>query len=498
MKFSKIILSFFVITLVSISCKKDLLDVANGNEPDFKKVYSSGEDVANVTSGLWNTVFQGMHSAGGMEPMLAVAADHATCSWGNFGMRDNSYEPRNNAWDNAPSYSNAGLTNYPYSQFYSAINTASLVIKAMDAGLKINGGADNDMIKAFAKFNMGVAYGYLALMYDKSFIVDEKTTVPQELSAASKYQDVAAASIKYLNEAIALSSGTFTIPAEWLGTPAAYSNTEFKKLCNTMAAKIIANMPRNQTELNAADWVKVKSYADAGITSDFTIVMDGTNKWYFEAGDYLTTGGWGRVDMYVVNMMDPSKQPNHWDDSAAFPYPAESTNPTDKRLSTDFQYLKSNDFQAARGYYHFSNYRFSRYDDQYVNGIGPKPDVMKAENDMLRAEARVYGSAPDLAGAADIINAGTRVTRGKMAPVAAVKADLIAAIHHERNVEMFTTGTGIQFFAMRKLNLLQKGTPLHYPLPAKILQTLGTPTPFYTFGKVEKADGLNTSNGGWR
>ncbi|MCY1526522.1 hypothetical protein D9M68_615500 [compost metagenome] len=201
--------------------------------------------------------------------------------------------------------------------------------------------------------------------------------------------------------------------------------------------------------------------------------------------------------MYVVNMMDPT-QPDHWGNPPAFTDPKESTNPIDKRLKTDFRFIPSNDFQAARGYYHFSNYRLTRYDDQYVQAIGEKPDVMKAENDMLRAEARIYGSAPDLAGAAAIINAGTRVTRGQMAPVAAVKADLINAIHHERNVEMFTTGCGIQFFEMRKLNLLQKGTPLHFPLPAKILETFGAPLPFYTFGTVGKADGINTSNGGWR
>jgi hypothetical protein len=437
MKFSKIILSFFVITLISVSCKKDLLDVPNDNSPDFKKVYSSGEDVKNVAGGLWNTIFQGLHSASGMEAMLDVAADHSTCSYGNFGMRDNSYEPRNNSWDNAPSYSNQGQTNYPYNQFYSSINTASLILKAMNDGLKIDGGAGNDMVKAFAKFTQGVAYGSLALMYDKTFIVDETKNVQPNLAAASDYKTVAAAAVKYLDEAIALSSGTFTISKNWLGTPNDYSNEDFKRLCNTMAARILSYMPRNQTELNAVDWAKVKAYADAGIASDFTILMDGTTKWYFEAGDYLTAGGWARVDMYVANMMDPATQPNHWDDIATFPYPVESINPIDNRLKTDFQYLPSNDFQAARGYYHFSSYRFSRYDDQYVAAIGPKADVMKAENDMLRAEARVYGATPDLAGAAAIINAGTRITRGNMTPVAAIKADLINAIHHERNVEMF-------------------------------------------------------------
>lgn len=51
---------------------------------------------------------------------------------------------------------------------------------------------------------------------------------------------------------------------------------------------------------------------------------------------------------------------------------------------------------------------------------------------------------------------------------------------------------------MRKLDLLQKGTPLHLPIPAKVMENLGEIAPFYTFGTVLKADGVNTFNGGWR
>ncbi|MBK6979271.1 MAG: hypothetical protein IPH28_21075 [Cytophagaceae bacterium] len=81
--------------------------------------------------------------------------------------------------------------------------------------------------------------------------------------------------------------------------------------------------------------------------------------------------------------------------------------------------MGSNWFQAARGYYHYSNYRHSRYDEFYVNAMGPKPEIMLSENDMLRAEARIYASSPNLTEAASIINGGTRVTRGGMSPVGA-------------------------------------------------------------------------------
>lgn len=479
-------------------CQKDLLEVENNNNPDFDKVFSNGEALQNLTSGVYNTIFKGEHYGSGPEAMMATAADHASCSWGNFGMRDMSWEPRDFAWNNAPTYSYNIQTLHLWNNMYSAINTASDVLKAMEGGVAVGtGGAGNARVKAFCKFAQGVGYGNLALTFDKAFIVDEKTAVAAAtLEAASPFATVSAASLKYLDEAIALSTAnTFTIPKEWLGSDKDYTNAEFAKLLNTYAARFLAYTPRNKTQLAAVNWAKVKTYADAGITADYTVVMDGTTKWYFEAGDYLVYQGWGVTDTYVVNMMDPTK-PKHWDDSPTFPYPSESTAPIDKRLTTDFEYIKSQWFQAARGYYHYSQYRNKRYDDIYVATVGPKAQIMKAENDMLKAEARAYTS--DLAGAAGIINAGTRKTRGNMENVLPVSADVLQAIHHERHVEMYTTGFGLQFFEMRKRDLLQKGTPLHFPIPAKTQETMGLKTPFYTFGTTSKADGINVSNGGWR
>lgn len=492
------ILSILALTLLFINgCKKDL-DVANANDPDFLKVYASGDNLLSQANGLYNTIFLYSHSSGGVQMMLGTASDQITCSWGNFGMRDMSFEPRNNAWNNAASYSYNTQTNQYFNGQYSAINTASLIIKAIDGGTDIEDGAGNAKVKAFSKFIQGVGYSNLALTFDKAFVVDEATTVEGKLSAASTYAEVATAALGYFDEAIALSqTGDFTLPATWLGTPADVSKADFVKLCNTYAAKTMAYLPRNKTELAAVNWTKVKTYADAGITSDFSVVLD-DDIWYDYAAYYGGQGGsgWALTDMYVVNLMD-SAQPQHWDDLASFPHPAASTNPQDKRLTSDFEYQASVGFLASRGYYHFSNYRNKRYDGIYASSFtGTKPEVMKAENDMLKAEARAYLN--DLSGAATIINAGTRTTRGQMTAVAANLVDLVRAIHQERLVELIGTGCGLGFYEMRKLNLLQKGTPLHLPLPAKVMENLGEAAPFYTFGTVAKADGINTSNAGWR
>lgn len=482
--------SLFLITITG--CKK--LQVENLDNPDFDKVFASGDDLENITSSLFNTWYTGNHSYSGVNMFLATSSDNVTCSWGNQAMRDMSWEPRN-AWNNAPNYSYQNTTKYFFDKMYASINTASNVLKAVNSGVEIgNGGSRNNLVKAFCKFNQGIAYGALALVFDKAFIVDENTTIPGATVAdGSSYKDVALKAVTYLNEAITLSANTFTVPKGWLGTANDYSNTEFAKLCNSFAARILANYPRSKADAATVNWTTVKTYADAGITSDFTIVMDGYVKWYAEAGDYLTFPGWGKVDMYVVNLMDNS-QPQHWG-TMSIPPPPASTNPQDKRIFSDFEYSSLNWFQATRGYYHFSNYRYKRYDNQYALGDGPIAEFMKAENDMLKAEARAYTN--DVAGAALIINAGTRTTRGQMTPVLPILANVEKAILHERQVEMFITGMGIQHFAMRKLNLLQKGTLLHWPLPARTLETFRETLPFYTFGGGS-GDGINSSNVGWR
>jgi len=57
------------------------------------------------------------------------------------------------------------------------------------------------------------------------------------------------------------------------------------------------------------------------------------------------------------------------------------------------------------------------------------------------------------------------------------------------------TGSGISFFDMRRRDMLQRGTLLHFPIPANEL--LNAEMDLYTFGGVENADGINTSNAGW-
>jgi hypothetical protein len=296
-------------------------------------------------------------------------------------------------------------------------------------------------------------------------------------------------------------ANNFTLPANWI-PGRTYSSADVAKLANTFAARMLVYSSRNATQNTAVDWAKVLSLTNAGIDFDFAPLGDGNapwaaaSVWGSEYHTYAVYGGWGQVDMRVIHMMDPN-MPDRWATSGLFADMPNSGRATsnDARLLSDFGYLSSCPFRADRGYYHYSSYRFKRYDAYLVNFDTPIADMLKAENDMLKAEAMVRTN--NLAGAIVVINASTRVTRGQLAPIltSATADQILNAIFYERSIELFLTGVGLEFFDMRRRDMLQTGTLLHFPIPGQQLEVLQIPQ--YSFGGVSNADGLNTSNGGW-
>ena len=66
-------------------------------------------------------------------------------------------------------------------------------------------------------------------------------------------------------------------------------------------------------------------------------------------------------------------------------------------------------------------------------------------------------------------------------------------IFYEKDVELIDTGMGISFFDMRRRDMLQRGTILHFPVPATELEIVQVPV--YTIGG--NPDGENVSDGSW-
>jgi hypothetical protein len=466
------------------ACNSDL-KITDLNAPDTQRAVSNAGDVQTLIGGgirLWynnsNSVDPGLG--------LGVMADAMTSSFGNFGMRFNSNEPRI-AYNNTSSNGDAVVANDPWRFNYATLGQANDGLNALARGVKIMDGSTDisDEYEAIGRFLQGATMSNLALIFDKAFIIDETTPIPAP-ATFSPYPDVETAALAKFDQAIALSQGkTWTIPAQYF-TDINMTAANFSQLNNTMAAQLLAYTPRTQAETDAVDWGRVRAYAVKGIDHDFSPIGD-ANNWGTDYGFYANTPSWTRVDMRIIHEMDPSS-PSEFPDCNT---PPRATS-ADARLASDLIFEPTIPFAPARGCYHFSSWAFGREAaygrdaNASTQEIGPYPMILKAENDLLIAEADVrLGS--NLDEAATLIN-NTRVGRGHLTPVTAADgaAALLKAIQYEQDVELYGTGPGLQFYDRRRIDGLQPETPLHLPVPAKELETDGLP--IYTFGGPDHPD----------
>jgi len=483
------ILFVLTITITSFtSCHKDL-DVKYLNLPDRETALKNPEDVYGIAkSGFYNW-YMTQNTSLSMRMAMWVAADQGTCSWANSGMWHLSDEPRR-PFNNDPSYKYAFINQNYYAECHGNLSQMNDVLKKINEGMQIGyNGQDTKLVRANAYMIQGLTLGYLALIYDKAYIVTEYTDNP-EIIEASPYTVVMDSAIAKLDKAIELlDKKSFKIPTDWISGNS-FRARDLAKLLRNYAARFLVSLPRNKSEYDQVDWNKVLEYAEKGYDDDFKVYMDGVNwKSYFR--HYTVRPGWARIDSRIINLMDPS-YPSR--------FPADGHNPPeadskDRRLTTDFSFNSSNNMKPERGYVHYSNYEYTRYPLEVSIQTGDAPIFLKAELDMIKAEA--YLKLGNKQKAIDIINAGTRILRGNLdkLPDSAGEEDVFNAIFYERDIELIQTGFGIAFFDMRRRDYLQEGTLLHFPIPGKELNVLQLP--YYTYGGVENADGINVSNGGW-
>lgn len=483
-------LSSFVLVfglLFISSCHKDL-DVEYDNLPDFEKALKNPEDVSNIAKAGFFNWFKAMNSSVSPRMAMWVAADQGTCSWANSGMYHLSDEPRK-AFNNDVSYTYASTFETYYSSMHATNSQMNDVLKKINEGMKLgNNGRDTKMITAYTHFIQGVSIGYLGLVYDKSFIVTENSD--PKLVGLSNYNEVIDSALAKLDVAIAIcKKKNFKIQKDWINGRE-YTSKEFAKIANSYAARLLVSAPRNKSENDNIDWNRVMSYASEGFDEDFTVYMDDVN-WISYFRHYTVRPGWARIDSRIINLMDasyPSRFPSDGHNPPA-------ANSDDSRLASDFSFNASNNMKPERGYVHYSNYEYTRYPYKVSVHTGNVPLFLKAELDLIKAEA--MANLGDLNGAIDIINNGTRTSRGNLPKLASSssKEQVLKAIFYERDIELIQTGFGIAFFDMRRRDYLQEGTLLHFPVPGKELAVLGLE--HYTYGGVSNADGINTSNGGW-
>lgn len=474
------------------ACHKDL-DVDYDNLPDRDQALSNPNDIYALAQNTFYNWYMTVTSSISPRMAMWVMADQGTCSWANRGMYHLSSEPRN-GFDNTTSYTYASILTSYYADLYGTIFIANNTLLAIENnGMEIIDPIEErdntEKVRAMGYFIQGVSLGYIGLTFDKGYIMTHNTNYNADIPI-SNYKEILEQAKISLDSCIMISeNNNFRIESTWInGTE--YRSSELAELAKSFIARFLVYGSRNAQENSEINWSEVLEYVEDGIDFDLEPYMD-NDKWVCYYKRYTVRPGWARIDNRIINMMDENY---HWrfpDDGNA-PLPASSN---DARLETDFTYNPTNNMKPERGYYHFSNYEYTRSQYQISVYTGKIVEFPVSENDLFKAEA--YAELGNLSQAIEIINEGTRVTRGQLDPLPndANKETVMNAIFYERDIELIQTGFGNNFFDMRRRDLLQEGTLLHFPMPAKELMIMELPN--YTFGGVENADGVNVSNGGW-
>ena len=294
------------------------LDVANENAPDQKRALAKPADVESLIRSTFLTFWQGTHLSGNSW-FIATQGDANSCSWGNWGMRELSSEPRI-AHNNSPAWGYAGAADDVWYGLYAAISSAKDGLDAVNGGISLNTDSDpnaDTRAKVFAKWVMGMSHAMVAIHHDQGFIIDENTDFAQEQTLVD-YKALMSAAITMLEGVITdcNANSSVTVPEPWLHL-AGFTLGDLAKVTHSMIARYKAGVARDAAERAAVDWASVSSHAGQGTT--FAPVGD-TQYWWSYTHYY---GGiqpyWTRADYRFIGPSDQSGRFQTWlgDNSAA-------------------------------------------------------------------------------------------------------------------------------------------------------------------------------------
>lgn len=466
------------------------LEVTNPNNPDIERALATPEDVQNLAISSVNSWYL---NSTYYEPymMTEVTADVLTGNFGNFGMRFNNLEPRI-PYENSSAGGDRTATEAPWEGNYAGLGAANDALRAFAGGIELDTQEDTDAYLALARFSQAASLSNLAMLFDQAFPLDE-TSDPLAPPDLVDYTAMTTFAMEKWDLLLtALTGQTYVYDATVLPLESGTLTSEaLSRISNTMAARTLMLSARNGAENAAVDWARVLQYAEKGISGpqgagsplDLTVIGDG-NIWYSYINFYGNENTWLRVDQRVINMMDPTV-PAKYAGTIVPPAAVQA----DARMNSDFRFHNAAQGDPLRGVYMQSPFSHKRYSFHARNAStaaeGPVPYLLRAENDLIIAEALVR-TGGDLARAASLINI-TRVGRGGLPPATAADGatGLLDKIYYERTIELLNTNS-LGLFDGRRLEKLQPGTFRHLPIPAKELETLKLP--IYTFGGVGSAD----------
>jgi hypothetical protein len=472
------------------------LAVDNPNQPDRARALGTAGDVESLIAGAFLSWSGTLYYSGPTMAMSAISYEH-TAPWANAGVEFYARIPRVPTDNVAGGQDVLNLT-YGWTRSYRAIAAVAAGLSAVDNGdVDL---ADKELrARAYGKFAQGLAHATIAALYDSGFVYDETSDVTSVQLVG--YQDVMAAALGYFADAATLAgSGTFTVPAAWMGQDV--SSTELAQLAHSAAAVFRASVARDPTERAAVDWAQVTADAGAGVTTDWAFVNDCIN-FCDEALYYRMYPGWTMMPMWIIGMADQSGAYQTWfnttilDKREFISITPDTRFPQGADEATQFA-NKGSWFEVSnaderligarpdRGTWRWSYYKNWVLQPQAENFEGDVPMFTKEELDGLVAEA-AYRSNPTSATVVSFINA-TRTMHGLTATDAAGTnaecvpklpdgscGDLWEMFKWEKRLEtQFRTPLRIGWYLdSRGWGDLTEGSLLNWPVPYGEMQSLG-------------------------
>jgi len=496
------------VSLISLVACLDLT-VPNNNNPDRVRATATPGDVENLIASTFQTWWPRVY---GTSPTLmwSQLAYEFSGPFVCFGAQDNAIEPRS-AYNNTTVYTRSDISSGTWLTLYGVVSQVNDGLQAINRGVKIGtNGADTKRAQAFGKFMQGLATGYLALMYDKAVILDEKVDLDTLVTPTyTPYPQVMEAAIAMLRESIALSdANTFTLPSVGWIPGLAYTNKDLSKLAHTYIARFTAYVARSAAERAAVNWTSVITEADAGITADFApigtpLVFEDLYKQRIARLRTVIPSDFTRGNSWLIGPSDSTDTFKNWVATPIDVRTAIQVRTKDRRIhgaggpTTQGKYFGYDSritfYSAARGLYNASFYAFYRYGTGTSYQSGPLVAITRTELDLLKAEALIRLNRA--AEALPLINK-TRIANGELPAVdingpAGVPGcvprrptgecgSLWDALKYEKRIEEAGVDGQVAMWDARGWGTLAANSYIQFPVPGRELEIIRQP--IYSFG----------------
>ncbi|HSJ26352.1 MAG TPA: hypothetical protein VK929_16855 [Longimicrobiales bacterium] len=506
------------LALVTAAACADM-DVDNPNAPGRDQVGGSAADLEALIAGAMQQVVLTHTEVDGPAPMLSTMSFQHSAYPANFGMVYYSAIPRR-AFNNdvAREFYNQVANAWTWS-YRGAAGVANALHAFQTTDMSL--GDDEPRARAWGNFMLGMTHGSIALLFDQGPVVNQATPRDDnDLPAPDgtlDYNALMAVALAHFDSAIAIASAnTFTVPEAW--AMSGVTNTQLVGIAHAVKAQFRAMNARTWEERQAVNWNAV--LADLDNATEWNLAWNWPT-WTNWAFVYSTFAGWGQENLFIMGMADQSGNYQEWLSRPVLERTPQAADGRDLLIVTpDLRFPRGNTLaeqQAAanrgthiwaaanpgdqwarpdRGSWRWSHYQWRRYGAGTPNAgygdLGPLPFVSNDHLRLLEAEAHFH--LGDRAQAAALINV-TRTAAGLNATDAAGTntscvpklpdgscGGLFEMLKWEKRLMTKFEGpyTAPWYFDGRGWGDLYRGTPLHFPMPAREASLEGVAP--YTFG----------------